>query len=49
MAKSGQQHSKADTGGQRPAKDDKKTKEDAKPSAGKVAKPDGKGDSAKKG
>lgn len=26
MAKSGQQHSKADVGGQRPAKDDKKAK-----------------------
>lgn len=39
MAKSGQQHSKADVGGQRPAKDDKKSKvEEKSSSAGKDAK-----------
>lgn len=35
MAKSGQQHSKADVGGQRPPKDDKKGKSDEKSADGK--------------
>lgn len=35
MAKSGQQHSKADVGGQRPAKDGKQDKADDKSTASK--------------